>query len=158
MLSPASPAQPAQRSPGKKSIIFSMFFAHLYMEIGKMMRSKNGKIKFWISWFFMIFRWFFMIFRWFLMIFHDFSCFFFSCFFDGFWCIAMAIRAFLDVRFPKKRLAWIRTHARLRPSFSGLETVVVTTSPRPRLRVKGGHIEAMSNRTRWAFSRVAHRI
>ncbi len=72
-------------------------------------------------------------------------------FLDGFWCIAMAIRAFLDVRFPKKRLAWIRTHARLRLSFSGLETVVVTTSPQPRLRVKGGHIEAMSNRTRVAI-------
>ena len=53
--------------------------------------------------------------------------------------------------FPKKRLAWIRTHARLRLSFSGLETVVVTTSPQPRLRVKGGHIEAMSNRTRVAI-------
>ncbi len=44
----------------------------------------------------------------------------FDPFLDGFWCIAMAIRAFLDVRFPKKRLAWIRTHARLRVSFPGI--------------------------------------
>ena len=93
-----------------------------------------------------------MIFHDFSMIFHDFSIIFmishdFSMFFGAlhFWTFV----------FPKKRLAWIRTHARLRPSFSGLETVVVTTSPRPRLRVKGVHIEVMSNRTRGAFSRVA---
>ena len=145
-----SPAQPASQLSGKKSIIFSMFFAHLYMEIGKMMRSKNGKIKFWISWFFMIFRWFFMIFRWFSMIFHDFSIIFmiFHDFSMVFGALQWRYVHFWTFVFPKKRLAWIRTHARLRLSFSGLETVVVTTSPQPRLRVKGGHIEAMSNRTR----------
>ena len=49
--------------------------------------------------------------------------------------------------FLKKRLAWIRTHARLRPSVYGHEAVVVTTPPRPRLRVKGVRIECMWNRT-----------
>ena len=121
MLSPAQPSQPSPSSREKKCIIFSMFFAHLYMEIGKMMRSTNGKIKFWISWFFMIFRWFFMIFRWFSMIFHDFSIIFmifhdFSMVFDA---LQWRYVHFWTFVFPKKRLAWIRTHARLRPSFSG---------------------------------------
>ena len=47
--------------------------------------------------------------------------------------------------FDKKRLAWIRTYARLQPSFYGHEAVAITTPPRPRLRVKGIHI--MWNRT-----------
>ena len=73
------------------------------------------------------------------MIFHDFSM--------VFGALQWRYVHFWRFVFPKKRLAWIRTHARLRPSFSGLETVVVTTSPRPRLRVKGVHIEVMCNRT-----------
>ena len=50
-------------------------------------------------------------------------------------------------------LAWksasrgVRTHARLQPSFSGHEAVVVTTPPRPRLRVKGVRIAMMCRRT-----------
>ena len=61
-----------------------------------------------------------------------------------------AERCIFGVDFPyflKKRLAWIRTHARLRPSVYGHEAVVVTTPPRPRLRVKGVRIECMWNRT-----------
>ena len=50
-------------------------------------------------------------------------------------------------KFSKKRLAWIRTHARLQPSFYGHEAVAITTPPRPRVRVKGVHIEIMCTRT-----------
>ena len=41
----------------------------------------------------------------------------------------------------------IRTHARLRPSFSGRSQVALTTTPRPRLRVKGVRIAMMCRRT-----------
>ena len=68
------------------------------------------------------------------MIFDDFSM-KFNIFFDDF------------SKFSKKRLAWIRTHARLQPSFYGHEAVAITTPPRPRVRVKGVHIEIMCNRT-----------
>ena len=44
-------------------------------------------------------------------------------------------------------LARIRTHARLRRSVYGLEPVVNTTAPPPRLRVKGVQNEVMYKRT-----------
>ena len=46
-------------------------------------------------------------------------------------------RGHFFARFSEKRLAWIRTHARLRRCFYGLQAVVTTTPPTPRLRVKG---------------------
>ena len=47
----------------------------------------------------------------------------------------------------QKRLARIRTHARLQRSVYGLEPVVNTTAPPPRLRVKGVQNEVMYKRT-----------
>ena len=58
----------------------------------------------------------------------------------------------MDV-FSKKRLAWIRTHARLQRPGYGLEPMVVTTAPSPRMRVKGVHVAVICSRTR-----VCHRI
>ena len=83
------------------------------------------------------------------MIFHDFSIIFmiFHDFSMVFGALQWRYVHFWTFVFPKKRLAWIRTHARLRPSFSGLQAVVVTTPPRPRLRVKGARIEDMCKRT-----------
>ena len=77
------------------------------------------------QWFLMIFhenQWFLMIFRWFLI---------------GFWTLLRPRSRYFGVPFSKKRLAWIRTHARLRRSGYGLQAVVVTTPPTPRLRFKG---------------------
>ena len=54
--------------------------------------------------------------------------------FAQFWTLLRAGDRYFDARFSKKRLAWIRTHARLRRSVYGLEAVVVTTPPTPRLR------------------------
>ena len=73
-------------------------------------------------WFFHENQWFLMIFRWFLA---------------GFWTLLRPRSRYFGVPFSKKRLAWIRTHARLRRSGYGLQAVVVTTPPTPRLRFKG---------------------
>ena len=71
----------------------------------------------------------------------------FPLFLIGFWTLLKPRSRYFGVPFSKKRLAWIRTHARLQPSFYGHEAVAITTPPRPRLRVKGVHIEIMWNRT-----------
>ena len=55
----------------------------------------------------------------------------------GFWTLLKPRSRYFGARFSKKRLAWIRTHARLRRSGYGLQAVVVTTPPTPRLRFKG---------------------
>ena len=54
---------------------------------------------------------------------------------------------FFGARNSKKRLARIRTLARLRRSVYGFEAVVITTPPPPRLRVKGVRFEVICKRT-----------
>ena len=58
-------------------------------------------------------------------------------FLTQFWTLLRARSRYFGTRFSKKRLAWIRTHARLRRSVYGLQAVVATTTPTPRLRFKG---------------------
>ena len=53
----------------------------------------------------------------------------------------------IGARNSKKRLARIRTLARLRRSVHGFEAVAITTPPPPRLRVKGVRFEVICKRT-----------
>ena len=54
---------------------------------------------------------------------------------------------FFGDRNSKKRIARIRTLARLRRSVHGFEAVAITTPPPPRLRVKGVRFEVICKRT-----------
>ena len=73
----------------------------------------------------------------------------FASFLTGFSTLvrARACIPFFGDRNSEKRIARIRTLARLRRSIHGFEAVVITTPPPPRLRVKGVRFEVICKRT-----------
>ena len=71
----------------------------------------------------------------------------FAWFLNRFSTLVKPCNWFFGARNSKKRLARIRTLARLRRSVYGFEAVVITTPPPPRLRVKGVRFEVICKRT-----------
>ena len=71
----------------------------------------------------------------------------FGWFLTSFSTLVRPCNRFFGARNSKKRLARIRTLARLRRSVHGFEAVVITTPPPPRLRVKGVRFEVICKRT-----------
>ena len=79
----------------------------------------------------------------------------FAWFLTGFSTPVRPCNRFFGARNSEKRLARIRTLARLRRSVYGFEAVVITTPPPPRLRVKGVRFEGICKRTLEAAGRLA---
>ena len=71
----------------------------------------------------------------------------FAWFLTSFSTLVRPCNRFFGARNSKKRLARIRTLARLRRSVYGFEAVVITTPPPPRLRVKGAWFAGICKRT-----------